>query len=142
MSHLTSLLLPFAYKKTHYLCKWLLNVQLPNRASTYIVSMCFLPAVMSVQFWKWIFKVKQPHSYLWPLKVWLCTRDWSICKNTFHQHLDKQQSKFYRKNTWLHMVLKTGRAWKNIYLTCISLWRPRHKSCMTTILWTISVFSH
>lgn len=94
--HPSSLTL-FPYKKIHYLCKWPVNVQLPNCASTYIVSTSFLPAVMPMQFWNWVFKVKLLHSHFWPLKVWLCTRKWSICKNTFKQHLDTQQSKFYRK---------------------------------------------
>lgn len=86
----------FAYKKAHYLCKLLLNVQLPNCGSAHL-DMYSSPAVMQVQFWNWFFKVKLLYSHFWPLKMWLHTREWRVCNKIFVQHLGTWQSKFYRK---------------------------------------------
>lgn len=106
--------------------------ELSNCASTYL-DMYFTPAVMQVWFWNWLFKVKLLHSHFWPLKVWLHTREWRVCKKIFVQHFGTWQSKFDRKMCDYFQFSKPEGLGKMFLLYAFHYEEARYKSCMTNI---------
>lgn len=132
----------FAYKKAHYLCKLLLNVQLLNCASTYL-DMYVSPAVMQVQFGNWLFKVRLLHSQFWPLEVWLRTGDWRVWNRIFVQLTKYLTKQILQKMCDFFQFSKLDRLGKSMFILFVFHSKEaRHNSCITNFSWTDCAFSY